>query len=131
MNSYRFLVRYTQQKKDHIIVDILSDRFPGPLKTIADALSSVINIVFFTIVSWQIFVWGMKLSESGELSETLKMVYHPFVYSVAAGFAVLSFTCTVEFITGLRKPSMPSLTTMAPAENDGCNFSDKPEEERT
>ncbi len=40
------------------------------------------------VVAWQIFVWGMKMRESGEVSETLKIIYHPFVFGVAVGFAV-------------------------------------------
>lgn len=115
---------YTQHKRDHIIVDILSDHFPAALKNLADALSSIINIVFFAIVSWQVSVWGMQISESGELSETLKVVYHPYVYCVAAGFAVLTLTCTVEFLATLRRLAIPAL-------HPDCQFSERPEEERT
>ena len=31
---------------------------------------------------------GMKIWESGEVSETLKFVYYPFVFFVAVGFAM-------------------------------------------
>jgi hypothetical protein len=33
---------------------------------------------------------------AGEVSETLKVVYHPFVFGVAAGFGVLTLTCLLD-----------------------------------
>ena len=122
---------YTQLQRDHIVVDILTDRYPEPLKSITEALSSLISFIFFTIVSWQMFVWGMKLAESGELSETLKVVYHPYVYCVAAGFAVLSFTCAFEFLATLRKPSRTPVMKETAVEQSGICFSESPKEEKT
>jgi len=122
---------YTQMKRDHIVVDILTDHYPEPLKSTVEALSSLISVIFFTIVSWQMFVWGMKLAESGELSETLKMVYHPYVYCVAAGFAVLSFTCVIDVIAILRKPAQIPAGEEAALEQSVMNFSENPREERS
>jgi hypothetical protein len=64
---------------------------------------------FFGAVAWEVFVWGRKIAAYGELSETLKIIYHPFVYGVSLGFALLSLALLVDFITTLfapgRKPS--------------------------
>jgi TRAP-type C4-dicarboxylate transport system permease small subunit len=122
---------YTQMKKDHIVVDILTDRYPEPLKSVTEALSSLISFIFFAIVSWQMFVWGMKLAESGELSETLKVVYHPYVYCVAAGFAMLSLTCAIDVTAILRKPSQVPAGEEAAMQQSGLSFSESPKEERT
>ncbi|MDD5168040.1 MAG: TRAP transporter small permease [Syntrophales bacterium] len=89
---------YTQRNKDHIVVDILSDKFPAGLKFIVDACSYLAMTIFFAVVSWQTFIWGMKIRESGELSETLKIMYHPFVFGVSLGFAVLTTACIVDLI---------------------------------
>jgi hypothetical protein len=53
-------------------------------------------------VSWQVFAWGIKISKSGEVSETLKIVFHPFIYSVAFGFAVFSLTLIIDFLKNLK-----------------------------
>lgn len=89
---------YTQRNRDHIVVDILSDKFPPRVKKIVDAVSYLIIFAFFAVVSWQIFLWGLKIQESGELSETLKIIYHPFVFGVAAGFAFLALAGAVDFL---------------------------------
>lgn len=89
---------YTQKRKDHIVVDILSGRFPGPVKRVLDAVSHALTLVLFSIVSWQIFRFGRRLMRTGELSETLKIAFHPFVFLVAAGFAVLALTLFLDLL---------------------------------
>src|SRR4030065_1400526 len=80
-----FALGYTQKRKDHIVVDILTEKFPKRVNKILDGVNYFITTIFFAIVSWQVFVWGMKISKSGELSETLKIIFHPFVYTAAVG----------------------------------------------
>jgi len=45
----------------------------------------------------------MKISKSGEVSETLKIVFHPFIYSVSFGFAIFSLTLLIDFLKELKK----------------------------
>ncbi|MEN6321680.1 MAG: TRAP transporter small permease [Syntrophaceae bacterium] len=95
---------YTQRYKDHIVVDILSEKFPPEIKRAVNALSYLITTLFFAVVSWQTFVWGMNIQDSGELSETLKIIYHPFIFGVAAGFTMLTIACALGFLrTAFKK----------------------------
>ena len=89
---------YTQKRKDHIVVDILSDRFPAPVKRILDRVSNTLILAFFSIVSWQTFVYGKRLMTTGEVSETLKIAYYPFVFLVGFGFAVLALTAFLDLV---------------------------------
>lgn len=89
---------YTQKRKDHIVVDILSEKFPAKVKRVLDQVSYALILVFFSIVSWQTFVYGKRLMLTGEVSETLKIVYYPFVFLVSAGFAVLALTILLDLI---------------------------------
>ena len=98
-----FALGSTQKRKGHIVVDILTERFPAWINRILDGINYFVTMIFFTLVSWQIFVWGMKISKSGEVSETLKIVFHPFIYCVAAGFAVFSLTLVVDFLKNLQR----------------------------
>jgi TRAP-type C4-dicarboxylate transport system permease small subunit len=99
-----FALGYTQRRKDHIVVEILTERFPKKLQRATDTLSYLIITIFFAVVSWQIFVWGMKIYVSHEVSETLKVIYHPFVFAVATAFAVVSLTALVDFLKNLFTP---------------------------
>ena len=97
-----FALGYTQKRKDHIVVDILTAKFPKRVNRVLDGINYFITTIFFAIISWQVLVWGMKISKSGEVSETLKIVFHPFIYSVSFGFAVFSLTLLIDFLKNLK-----------------------------
>lgn len=96
-----FALGYTQQLKDHIVVDILSQKFPTKLNRILDGLNYFVTMIFFAIVAWQVSVWGMKVLRAGEVMETLKAIYYPFIFAVAIGFGVLSLALLVDFLKNL------------------------------
>jgi TRAP-type C4-dicarboxylate transport system permease small subunit len=89
---------YTQKRRHHIVVDILSSRYPAPLKRAVDRVSHAVMFLLFSVVSWQTAVYGMRLIRVGEVSETLKIPFHPFVFLVSLGFAVLSLTILLDLL---------------------------------
>ncbi len=98
---------HTQRRRDHIMVDIISERFPPLIKRLLDAVSDGLATVLFGIASWQVYKWGETLRESGELSETLQLKYYPFVYGVAAGFALLTLVLLLQMFRAiLRKENL-------------------------
>jgi len=40
----------------------------------------------------------LKIEKTGELSETLKIIFHPFVYCLALGFAALALTLFIDLL---------------------------------
>jgi len=94
---------YTQKRKYHIVVDILSDKYPPRLKWAVDCLSYTIMFFFFCVISWQTMRYGRRLVLAGEVSETLKIPFQPFVYAVAVGFGVLALTILLDLIEICRK----------------------------
>ena len=93
-----FALGYTQKRKDHIVVDILTEKFSKPVVRVLDIISYFVMMVFFAVVAWQVLVWGMKIAKSGEVSETLKIIFHPVIFGVAIGFAVFSLTLLIDFL---------------------------------
>ena len=98
-----FALASTQRGKGHIVVDILSSRYPRPVRCLVDALSAAISAIFFGIVAWQVLVSGTRIMTAGEVSETLKIVYHPFIFGVAVGFGLLTLTCLLDIARAFRK----------------------------
>jgi len=94
---------HTQRRRDHIMVDILTDRFPPTIKRLLDAVSDALAALLFGIASWQIYAWGEKLRESGELSETLQIRFYPFVYATAAGFALLTLVLLLQMFRAVLR----------------------------
>jgi len=97
-----FALGFTQQRKGHIVVDILTEKFPRMLGKAFDIISHLVTMVFFAVVAWQIYRVGMQIWSSGELSETLKIIYHPFIFAVSSGFVMLSLTALIQLMSDMR-----------------------------
>ncbi|MEW5725307.1 MAG: TRAP transporter small permease [Thermodesulfobacteriota bacterium] len=96
-----FALGYTQVKKGHIAVDVLVDAFPARVKVLLGLANSLICCLFFILVAWQLGVKARTLWVTGELTETLKIIYYPFTFAVALGCAVLALVLLAEFFKGL------------------------------
>ena len=95
-----FALGYTQKKKSHIVVDILSETFPDGVKRALDGVGYFIAMVFFAVISWVILRWGLKIASS---SRTWRPFSTPFIYCVALGFALLSLTLIIDFLSTFLK----------------------------
>lgn len=89
---------YTQRKKDHIAVDIVTKLFPKAVQKILDVVNRLACMIFSVIACRQVGKVAQRLMTTGEVSETLRIIYYPFVFGVAAGFALLAFVFFVELI---------------------------------
>ena len=99
-----FALGYTQLRRGHIWVDVLINLFPKRVKRILNIINSLICTGFFAVVAWRITVWSTTLVTTGELTETLRVIYYPFSYGVALGCAVLSLV----FLTDCLKSMISS-----------------------
>ena len=96
-----FALGYTQVKRGHIAVDVLVNTFPEKVKKTLTQVSNAVCCCFFVIAAWQIAVKANTLMETGEVTETLQMIYYPFTYAVAFGCLVLALTLFAELVRGL------------------------------
>jgi TRAP-type C4-dicarboxylate transport system permease small subunit len=92
---------FTQLAKGHIAVTILTDLFPPRANRVLDALNHLIGAVFFGFGAWQTARWAMEVGRSGEVSQTLKMPFHPVIWIVALGLAAFSVTLAVDLVRAL------------------------------
>ena len=93
-----FALGYTQIKHGHIAVDIVVLKFSEKTQRILQAVNQLICMVFFIIVTRQVYKYATTLWETGEVTETLQIVYYPFTYAVALGCLLLAFTFFVDFL---------------------------------
>lgn len=93
-----FVLGYTQMKKAHISVDILFDQFSQKTRNVLNAINYLVCMVFFAVVGWRIFLLAINLRNTGEVTETLRIVYYPFTYGVAFGCTLLALVLLVDFL---------------------------------
>ncbi len=93
-----FALGYTQIGQGHIGVDVIVLRFSERTRGILNGINSFICTVFFALVTWQIARYATTLWRTGEVTETLRIIYFPFTYAVALGCALLSLVFLTDFL---------------------------------
>lgn len=93
-----FALGYTQRNKGHIAVDVLINTFSDRTRNILAMVNHLICMSFFGVASWQIINIGTTLWKTGEVTETLRIIYYPFTYAVALGCAVLALSFLVDLL---------------------------------
>jgi TRAP-type C4-dicarboxylate transport system permease small subunit len=91
-----FALGYTQVRRGHIAVDVLVDRFPPRLRRALEGLNNLVCTAFFSLAAWQVAGKAATLHRTGELTETLRIPYHPFTYGVSAGLALLALVLLLD-----------------------------------
>jgi TRAP-type C4-dicarboxylate transport system permease small subunit len=93
-----FALAYTQVKKGHIAVDVLVTIFPKKTQWLLSAINNGMCFIFFMLAGWQLVIKANTLRTTGELTETLRIIYYPFTYAVALGCGVLALTLLLDFL---------------------------------
>lgn len=93
-----FAVGNAQLHRAHVSIDLLFNKFPQAVQKIVHALILILSLLFFVLLTWQLWKYGVQLKASGNLSETLRIPFYPFVLLTAIGFAGMILTCIVQFI---------------------------------
>jgi len=99
-----FALGYTQQGKGHIAVDVLINTFSEKTRRVLQTFNSGICTVFFGIAAWQVAVKATTLMQTGEVTETLRIIYYPFTYAVAFGCLVLALVLLTDLLKNVWPP---------------------------
>ena len=95
---------YTQLKKSHIAVDILSGKFSARTRKVITGLSLLLGMVFFCVATWQVASYANTIRLSGEVSETLRLPFFPFTYGVAIACGLMTFCLIMDFLVLVTAP---------------------------
>jgi TRAP-type C4-dicarboxylate transport system permease small subunit len=98
-----FALGYTQIKRGHIGIDIVVNQFSAKTQRILSGINYFICMVFFGIAGWQIAKWATVLWKTGEITETLRIIFYPFTYGVAFGCFVFTLVLFVDLFKVLTK----------------------------
>lgn len=93
-----FALGHTQQDRGHIAVDILVNAAPPGVRKVLCTLADTVACLFFIILAWQVGKKALILMQSGEVTETLRIVYYPFTFAVALGCLAMALVLAVDLI---------------------------------
>lgn len=93
-----FALGKSQMKREHIAVDVVIQYFPTGVKKVLSGVGYLIGAVFFVLAAWQTARWATTLWRVNELSETLRIIYYPFVYGVSLGCLVIALVLVIDML---------------------------------
>ena len=96
-----FALAHTQTLKGHIAVDVLLNTFSEGKQRLCRVINSLACLVFILLCAWQLVLKAGILKETGEVTETLNIIYYPFVHGVALGCLVLALVFFSDLIEAL------------------------------
>lgn len=103
-----FALGCTQMKRGHVGIDIVVNQFSPRTQRILNGVNYFICMVFFVLAGWQIAVWGTTIWRTGEVTETLRIIFYPFIYGVALGCFILCLVFLVDLLKVLLEQEGPS-----------------------
>ncbi|MDD5724509.1 MAG: TRAP transporter small permease subunit, partial [Syntrophales bacterium] len=84
--------------RQHIAVDVLINLFPVRVRRVLGVLNYLIGTTLFLLAAWQTRLLGTNLWKVHELSETLRIIYFPFVYCVSLGCLVIALVLMIQLL---------------------------------
>jgi len=96
-----FAIAHTQVLRGHIQVEFVVMHVPQRLQAVLAALTSLLSLIFFSLLAWRSYDFGRVLQVTGEVSMTQKIPIHPFVYGIAFCSVVVSLLLLTEFLRAL------------------------------
>jgi TRAP-type C4-dicarboxylate transport system permease small subunit len=94
---------YTHMEGGHVGVDLLVLKMKPRNQAIIDSITSLVSLILFSLVTWQMFLYARELASKGEVSMTVQIPKDPFIYLVAVCFGLLSAVILSDVVRFIGK----------------------------
>ena len=98
-----FALGYCAVRRGNIAVELVIALLPQRVQAIIDSITGILSVGIFAIIAWQSWVYGTDMWERGEVTMSVYIPVHPFIYGVGFGCAVLCIVVLVDLIKALDK----------------------------
>lgn len=96
-----FAMAHTTVEAGHVAVSLLTRMLPKTPQAILKLITDILSFCLFTIVACRGVQYAAELKESGEVSMTMELPFHPFVY----GLSFSAFAVALVFLIAIIKNS--------------------------
>jgi TRAP-type C4-dicarboxylate transport system permease small subunit len=101
--SVAMALPFTHDTKGHIGVELFVIKLPSKTRAFIDLVTGLLSLVLFSIVMYQMFEYGAKMSASGEVSMNLELPEYMIIYIVAFCFVVFSLMIVKGIVESFSK----------------------------
>lgn len=93
-----FAMAHTTVESGHVAVSLLVRLLTKKTQTIFKLVTDVLSALLFATISARCVIYARDLKESGEVTMTMQLPYHPFVYllSISALAVTLVFLMAIK-----------------------------------
>lgn len=98
-----FGLAQTEVFNGHVKVDLIMRRFSERVQGMVDAITQFTCFLLFGLATWSTFVYSSAMKASKEVTQDLWIPKYPFIYIVAAGWALLGLVLFIKFLMALNK----------------------------
>jgi TRAP-type C4-dicarboxylate transport system permease small subunit len=98
-----FALGYCGIQRGHVRVEFILARFPQRVQAVVDSITGILSLGLFALAAWQSMVMGTEMWRKGDVSMTIQMPFHPFVYTIAFGCALLWLIILIDTIKSMAK----------------------------
>jgi len=93
-----FAVPQTSWGRGHVCVDFLVENRSAAVKNTVFAITRIMGICLFALLSFYLFRKGIHLYRTGEVSLTLHIPYYPAAYGLAFCFFIECFVLITDIV---------------------------------
>jgi TRAP-type C4-dicarboxylate transport system permease small subunit len=98
-----FGLSYCAMAKGHIRVDIIMQYTSKKANQWFDLISFGVALIFFSIVTWQTWIYGLSMIDSKLTSSVLLIPVYPFIFCISIGAAFLSLVFLRDFLQSIKE----------------------------
>lgn len=96
-----FSLAYTHLRKKHISVDVFVIVLPKRTQQILQAFGSLLGLGLFSLMTWQIVLYALRLYRVHQRSIDLGLPLFPFLLAAALGATVFCLVLLTGFLSAL------------------------------
>lgn len=94
---------YTTVGNGHVRVTVLVSRFSRRVQGVLASIITLIGVVLFALLSWQLWLSAVEWARVGRYSVTLNIPVSPFKFVAAVAAGLISLVLLVSFLRSLGK----------------------------
>ena len=96
-----FALPITQALRGHIEIEVIVQMLPGRLQTVISGVVSLLGLVLFAVMTWQMFDFSRTIQIAGRVTPTQEIPLYPFTYAVTVCFFLFCPMLLVQFLKTL------------------------------
>jgi TRAP-type C4-dicarboxylate transport system permease small subunit len=101
--SVAMALPYTHQARGHIGVEIVFRLLPGRAQRIVEAITNLLALVLFALVTWRMALYARTIKASGEVSMNLELPVYLIIAVVAFSFLVFTLVILQDIVQALKQ----------------------------